>query len=84
MAHAQELVVDIYLKSKTIKLILTFKLCVQSVIRLMRGIKKIKFRSFVSQVSLVVACENGHISEFPWNEWVHKSLNPPAVENTFT
>lgn len=38
--------------------------------------KKLKFRSYVSQVSLVVACENGHISEFPWNEWVHKSLNP--------
>jgi hypothetical protein len=38
--------------------------------------KKLKFKSYVSQVSLVVACEKGHISEFPWNEWVHRNLNP--------
>lgn len=28
------------------------------------------------QVPLIVACENGHLDDFPWVEWVHKELNP--------
>lgn len=28
------------------------------------------------QVPLVTACSAGHIADFPWNEWVHKSVNP--------
>lgn len=28
------------------------------------------------QVPFIVACNKGHIHDFPWNEWVHKSVNP--------
>lgn len=28
------------------------------------------------QVPIVVICENGHIQDFPWNEWVHRSIRP--------
>lgn len=28
------------------------------------------------QVPLIVACEKGHLDDFPWNEWVHKSQKP--------
>ena len=28
------------------------------------------------QLPLVAICQNGHISEFPWNEFVHRSLRP--------
>lgn len=27
-------------------------------------------------VPFVVICDHGHAQEFPWNEWVHKSLSP--------
>lgn len=27
------------------------------------------------QVPLIVACENGHIDDFPWNEWTHNDIN---------
>lgn len=29
-----------------------------------------------SQVPFLVVCEGGHMSDFPWNEWVHKSAAP--------
>ncbi|WP_458411453.1 DrmB family protein [Schinkia sp. CFF1] len=28
------------------------------------------------QVPLVIACEKGHIDDFPWSEWVHKTVHP--------
>lgn len=28
------------------------------------------------QVPLIVACEDGHLDDFPWNQWVHRDLNP--------
>ena len=28
------------------------------------------------QVPIVAMCDHGHITDFPWNEWVHKSSNP--------
>lgn len=28
------------------------------------------------QVPLIVACEHGHLDDFPWNEWVHGILKP--------
>jgi hypothetical protein len=37
---------------------------------------KKKFKSKRVQVNFVIACESGHLDEFPWNEWVHKSLSP--------
>lgn len=37
--------------------------------------KKGKKRIMV-QVPFVAMCEHGHIQDFPWREWVHKSYNP--------
>lgn len=31
---------------------------------------------FVSQVPFVAICGYGHLQDFPWREWVHKSLEP--------
>ena len=28
------------------------------------------------QVPFVIVCKNGHIHDFPWREWVHRSINP--------
>lgn len=28
------------------------------------------------QVPLIIACEHGHLDDFPWNEWVHEDLQP--------
>ena len=28
------------------------------------------------QVPIVVICESGHIQDFPWNEWVHRTASP--------
>ena len=33
------------------------------------------------QVPLVAVCENGHIQDFPWNEWVHRTSNPSCSGN---
>jgi hypothetical protein len=30
----------------------------------------------LSQVQIVVACEAGHIEDFPWREWCHSSISP--------
>ncbi|MFI7640593.1 DrmB family protein [Nonomuraea sp. NPDC049400] len=30
----------------------------------------------MSQVPFVVICEKGHIGDFPWREWVHRSIQP--------
>jgi hypothetical protein len=31
---------------------------------------------YMDQVRFIAICQNGHLNEFPWNEWVHKSINP--------
>lgn len=31
-----------------------------------------KIRRQMVQVNFVIACENGHLDEFPWDEWVHR------------
>lgn len=31
---------------------------------------------YLVQVPLVAICEHGHIQDFPWREWVHRSVNP--------
>jgi hypothetical protein len=33
-------------------------------------------RVFVNQVRFVAMCDEGHIQDFPWREWVHKSVSP--------
>jgi hypothetical protein len=30
----------------------------------------------VFQVSIVIACENGHLDDFPWRKWVHRGAIP--------
>jgi hypothetical protein len=30
----------------------------------------------MAQVPFVVICDAGHLSDFPWHEWVHRSLQP--------
>ena len=34
----------------------------------------------VVQVPFVAICDHGHISEFPWREWVHRTANPNCQE----
>ena len=35
-----------------------------------------KFNNQLIQVPLVVVCQNGHIDDFPWREWCHRSSTP--------
>ncbi|SFQ77608.1 DUF1998 domain-containing protein [Amycolatopsis rubida] len=35
-----------------------------------------KYDSLMVQVSFVAICENGHIMDFPWREWVHQDVSP--------
>ncbi len=32
--------------------------------------------SFLAQVPFVAMCDGGHLQDFPWREWVHKSAAP--------
>lgn len=36
-------------------------------------------RGFLEQVPLVAVCENGHLQDFPWREWVHQGRNPACM-----
>lgn len=38
--------------------------------------QKEKKKRKVVQVNFITVCDNGHIDEFPWHQWVHKSLTP--------
>lgn len=31
---------------------------------------------FLAQVPFVAICEGGHVQDFPWREWVHRSTSP--------
>ena len=33
----------------------------------------------VAQVPFIALCEYGHVRDFPWREWVHKSLKPSCA-----
>jgi len=35
-----------------------------------------KKTNYMAQVSIIAMCDRGHIQDFPWREWVHKSVNP--------
>lgn len=35
-------------------------------------------RSELAQVPFVAMCGDGHVQDFPWREWVHRSANPPC------
>ncbi len=36
----------------------------------------------VVQVNFIIVCEDGHIDEFPWLQWVHKTIAPTCSENS--
>lgn len=38
--------------------------------------KKARFAPFLAQVPFIALCEAGHLEDFPWREWVHRSTNP--------
>lgn len=35
--------------------------------------------SYLAQVPFVAMCEDGHLQDFPWREWVHRSSAPECV-----
>lgn len=35
-----------------------------------------KLKPVMTQVPFVITCERGHLDDFPFREWVHRSLNP--------
>jgi hypothetical protein len=35
---------------------------------------------YLFQVPFVAMCENGHLQDFPWREWVHRTPNPACRE----
>ncbi|MET7436570.1 DUF1998 domain-containing protein [Streptomyces sp. NPDC005496] len=38
--------------------------------------QKASWTPFLAQVPFVALCERGHLQDFPWIEWVHKSASP--------
>ena len=40
--------------------------------------KKYTFKLF--QVQIITMCEGGHVGEFPWREWVHRSTEPACSQ----
>lgn len=43
--------------------------------------KKKSIKTPLVQVRFAVVCEQGHIQEFPWSEWVHQDLSPDCDNN---
>ncbi len=35
---------------------------------------------FVAQVPFVAICDYGHLQDFPWQQWVHRSLEPTCMK----
>lgn len=42
---------------------------------------KCKTKRYHKQVPFVVICEHGHLSDFPWQKWVHKNENTTCKGN---
>jgi len=38
-------------------------------------------RIILLQVPFVAMCDRGHLQDFPWREWVHKTAQPPCQGN---
>jgi len=36
---------------------------------------------FLVQVPIIAICDHGHIQDFPWGEWVHRSVNPTCQKS---
>lgn len=39
--------------------------------------------AIMRQVRFVAACENGHLMDFPWREWVHRERSPACPNDLF-
>lgn len=40
-------------------------------------------KAIMRQVRFVAACENGHLMDFPWREWVHRERAPACPHDLF-
>ena len=40
-------------------------------------------RPIMKPVRFLVACEHGHIDDFPWKNWVHKEVNPDCNKKLY-
>jgi hypothetical protein len=38
---------------------------------------------FLAQVPFIAMCELGHLEDFPWREWVHRSTNPSCPRQMY-
>jgi hypothetical protein len=41
------------------------------------------FNQEMFQVPYVIMCEEGHLNDFPWRQWVHRTLNPDCDGDLF-
>jgi len=39
-----------------------------------------KRRRYLAQVPFVAMCDRGHLQDFPWREWVHRSVRPSCQD----
>lgn len=37
-------------------------------------------KRYLYQVPFIAVCDNGHIQDFPWREWVHRSTSPQCEQ----
>ncbi len=49
--------------------------CARCEVESQAGRKK-HYAPFLAQVPFVALCKNGHLQDFPWSEWVHRSVAP--------
>ena len=45
-----------------------------------KACQSVNRRNKLFQVQIVTMCQDGHIGEFPWREWAHKSTSPSCTE----
>lgn len=45
-------------------------------------VQKKSIKNPLVQVRFIAVCENGHIMEFPWKEWVHQSHSPGCGDDS--
>lgn len=45
-----------------------------------RCLNEKNWRNTLTQVPFVAICDQGHIQDFPWSEWVHKTISPACGE----
>ncbi|MGA4719755.1 DrmB family protein [Fictibacillus nanhaiensis] len=45
--------------------------------------KEKNHKNYLVQVPYVAMCEHGHLQDFPWREWVHRSSHPTCNKTMF-